>query len=230
MNRPGTSYSASIRQEFDSSLVVDLLKLASRDDVISFAIGLASPDSGPLETLKGIEHELVANKNYRALMHTPTEGFMTLRQSVCTLMRSRGVFCRPEEIMMLAGSQEGIDLTARVFVDPGDIVVVEEPTYFPAIQSFRTAGARVLGVPTDENGMRTEILEQLLDRYRPKLIYTMPNLSESHRSLYDLERRKRLVELAAKHSKIVLEDDAYGDLSYEGSPPPMLRALDARAM
>ncbi len=211
----------------DSFLVADLLTLASRSDVIHFATGLASPESGPLETLRGIEREVVEDKNYRALMHTPTEGLMSLRQSVSRLMCRRGVYCRPEEIMMLAGSQEGIDLAARVFIDPGDIVVLEEPTYFPAIQAFTAVGARVIGIPVDENGMQVEVLEQLLTRYRPKLIYTSPTFQNPSGVSMSGERRRRLIELASRHGIIVLEDDAYGDLCYEGTPLPMLKSYDS---
>ncbi len=211
---------------FDSGLIGELLELASRTDFISFATGIASPDCGPAEMLRELERELYRKENVRALMHSPTEGFFSLRRAMCALMRKRGVYCGPEEVMMLAGSQQGIDLTARVFVDPGDIVVLEEPTYFPAIQVFRTAGARIMTVPVDENGMRVDVLEQLLGRYRPKLIYTIPTYQNPTGAVMDLGRRKRLVGLAAKNNAVVLEDDAYGELSYEGAQPPLLKALD----
>jgi DNA-binding transcriptional MocR family regulator len=107
---------------FDSNLVKDLLALASRIDVISFATGIASPESGPLQALKGIERELIESKNFRALIHTPTEGVLSLRRAVCGLMQKRGVYCQSDEVMMLSGSQQGIDLAARILLDPGDIV------------------------------------------------------------------------------------------------------------
>ncbi len=211
---------------FDSYLVKDLLKLASRTDVISFAIGIASPETGPLQALEGIERELVANRSYRALIHTPTEGFLSLRRTVCKLMQKRGVYCQPDEVMMLSGSQQGIDLAARIILDPGDIVVVEEPTYFPAIQVFRTAGARVIGVPIDDKGMKVDALEQLLHRYRPKLIYTIPTFQNPSGAELELERRKRILELASKYNVIILEDDAYGDLCYEGHLLPVIKSMD----
>ena len=121
---------------FDSYLVKDLLVLASRKDVISFATGIASPESGPIEALEGIEEELIEKKNYRALLHSPTEGFTSLREAVCGLMNQRGVYCPSDEVMLLSGSQQGIDLIARMILDPGDIVVVEEPSFFPGHSSF----------------------------------------------------------------------------------------------
>lgn len=211
---------------FNSYLVKDLLMLASRKDLISFATGIASPESGPIEVLAGIEQELVENKNYKALLHTPTEGFMSLREAICGLMQKRGVYCRPDEIMLLSGSQQGIDIAARILLDPGDVVVVEEPSFFQAIQAFKTIGARVMGVPIDEKGMRIDILEQLLQRYRPKLIYTVPTFQNPTGVEMELERRKKLVELACKYRVMILEDDAYGDLCYEGYSLPLLKSMD----
>ncbi len=209
-----------------SGLVGELLNLASRTDVISFATGIASPDCGPVELLNGVNGELLSRENVRALLHSPTEGFHSLRTAMCGLMQKRGVFCQPDEVMMLAGSQQGIDLTARVFLDPGDIVVLEEPTYFPAIQVMKRAGARIMTVPVDDQGMRVDVLEQLLERYRPKLIYTIPTYQNPTGAEMPLARRKRLVDLACRYNVMVLEDDAYGDLCYEDSQPPLLKALD----
>jgi DNA-binding transcriptional MocR family regulator len=211
---------------FESGLVKDLLALASRSDFISFATGIASPDSGPAEILDGLENALARKENVRALLHSPTEGFLSLRQALCGLMRKRGVFCCPEEVMVLAGSQQGIDLASRIFVDPGDIVVLEEPTYFPAIQLFKAAGARIMTVPVDDNGMRVDLLEQLLHRYRPKLIYTIPNHQNPTGTDMALDRRKRLVELAKRYNVIVLEDDAYGGIDFEAGGLPLLKAMD----
>ncbi|SFG55734.1 DNA-binding transcriptional regulator, MocR family, contains an aminotransferase domain [Desulfotomaculum arcticum] len=211
---------------FDSCMVKDLLALASRKDVISFATGIASPETGPIHVLKGIEQELVEQENYRALLHTPTEGFTTLREAVCGLMRGRGVYCQYDEVMLLSGSQQGIDLAARVILDPGDIVVVEEPSFFPAIQAFKTIGARVIGIPIDDKGMRIDVLEQLLQRYRPKLVYTIPTFQNPSGTEMELDRRKRLVELAYKYRVLIVEDDAYGGLCYEGHSLPLLKSMD----
>ena len=173
-----------------------------------------------------MEHEIISSGNYEPLLHSPTEGFLSMRRAVCALMQKRGIYCSAAEVLMLSGSQQGIDLAARLFLDPGDIVVVEEPTYFPALQVFRAAGARIISVPVDDKGMRVELLEQILHRYRPKLIYSVPTFQNPTGTVLALERRKKLVELASKYNVMVLEDDAYGDLSYEGAPPPSLKALD----
>lgn len=211
----------------ETSLLKELLALASRTDFISFATGIASPDSGPAEILRGLEETLPQKENVRALLHSPTEGFLSLRRAICDLMRKRGVCCSAEEVTLLAGSQQGIDLAARIFLDPGDIVVIEEPTYFPAIQVFKAAGARVMTVPVDENGMKIDVLEQLLQRYRPKLIYTIPTHHNPTGTDMSLERRRRLVELAGWFNIIIIEDDAYGGLDFEGSQLPLLKELDS---
>ncbi|KJS18311.1 MAG: transcriptional regulator [Peptococcaceae bacterium BRH_c4b] len=211
---------------FDSLIVQDLLTLANRKDVISFATGMASPETGPIEALEGIEQELVEKRNYRALLHSPTEGFTSLREAIRGLMQKRGVYCQFDEVMLLSGSQQGIDLATRIFLDPGDVVVVEEPSFFPAIQAFKAIGAKVIGIPIDEAGMRVDILEQLLQRYRLKLIYTIPTFQNPSGTEMELKRRKRLVELAYKYRVLILEDDAYGDLCYDGQPPPTLKSMD----
>ena len=212
--------------KFDFHMVNDLLTLANRQDIISFATGIASPELGPIEALQGIEKEIIENKDYKALLHSPTEGFKSIRETVCNLMNKRGVFCEYNEVMMVSGSQQGIDLIAKIILDPGDIVVVEEPSFFPAINVFKTLGARVIGIPVDEKGMKIDILEQYLQRYRPKLIYTMPTFQNPTGYEMNLERRKKLVELAYKYKVLILEDDAYGDLCYEGNSLPMLKSMD----
>lgn len=128
--------------------------------------------------------------------------------------------------MILSGSQQGLDLAARVFLDPGDVIVVEEPSFFSALQVFRAAGARVMGVPVDEGGMRLEVLEPLLMRTKPKLIYTLPTFQNPSGVTMGLERRVRLLELAYRYQVPVLEDDPYGELRYEGGAVPPLKALD----
>ncbi|MEF9951792.1 MAG: PLP-dependent aminotransferase family protein [Clostridium sp.] len=212
--------------KFDSYVIKGLMELASKKDVISFATGIPSPETGPTQALEGIERELLEKKNHRALMYSPTEGFKSLRKVISNLMNKRGVYCSCDEIMMLSGSQQGIDLAARTLLDYGDIVVVEEPSFFPAIQSFKAVGARVIGVPVDENGMKIDVLEELLQRYKPKFIYTIPTFQNPTGFEMDIERRKKLIELAYKHRVIIIEDDAYGDLGYEGKSLPLLKSMD----
>jgi DNA-binding transcriptional MocR family regulator len=221
------------RQYFNQSaercndpLLRNILEIANRQDIISFAAGISGYETDPVHALTGIEEELLRQPNHFALKHTPTEGFYSLRENIAKLMEKRGTKCNPEEIMVFSGSQQGIDIAARVFLDPGDIVIVEEPSFFSALQIFQYAGARIIGIPADENGMRIDLLEQALQRYRPKFIYTIPTYQNPSGISMSLERRKNLIELAYKKKVVILEDDPYGELRFEGSKLPTFKELD----
>lgn len=204
----------------------ELLNIANRDNVISFAAGIANHNSGPFEETRDIVDELLMHQARQSLMLSPVEGFYSLRAAVADYMNHRGCTVLPEETLILSGSQQGIDLTARILLDPGDVVIVEEPTYFPALQIFRALGARVIGVAMDQHGMCIDSLEELLQRYHPKLIYTMPTFhNPTGRELSDA-RRQKLVELARQYKVLVLEDDAYASFYYDGSVRPPLKSLD----
>ena len=210
----------------NESLLRDILELANRKDIISFAAGISGMETDPVEALIGIEQEIISQPYRFSLNHTPAEGMPRLRDSISELMHSRGVAADPEEILVLSGSQQGIDIVARAFLDPGDVVFVEEPTFFSALQIFRAAGARIIGIPVDARGMRIDLLEQALMRYRPKFIYTVPTFQNPSGTTMDLERRRRLLELAYRRNTFVLEDDPYGDLRFEGNRVPLLKELD----
>lgn len=207
-------------------LVRDLLSQAQRQDGISLAVGLPATELLPVDELRQVLQTLFAEVGPMLLQHAPTEGHMALRETVAALVATRGILCSPAEALIVSGSQQGLDLAARVLVDPGDVVVVEEPSFFGGLQAFRAAGARLVGVPVDAEGMRTEVLEWVLGRHRPKLIYTLPCFQNPSGAVLSLARRHRLLELAARHGVPVLEDDPYSDLRYSGEPLPPLRSLD----
>jgi DNA-binding transcriptional MocR family regulator len=149
-----------------------------------------------------------------------------LRESVCELMRGRGIQANAADTMILTGSQQGLDLVTRAFIEPGDVVLAEEPTFFSAVQIFKAAGARVIGIPTDKDGMRTDLLDMLVKRFKPKLIYTIPDFQNPSGAVMSLERRKQLLSAALRNQLIILEDEPYGILRYEGKALPALKALD----
>lgn len=229
-----SEYEAPLYRQFFSSLserasdpfLKELLEIANREDVISFSAGISAIETDPVEAFRGMEEELMRQPGHLALKHTPTEGFWSLREQICCLMQKRGVLCHPEEIMVLSGSQQGIEIAARVFVDPGDVVIVEEPSFFSALQIFSTAGARIIGVPVDEHGMRMDVLEQTLSRHKPKLIYTMPTYQNPSGLSMSMDRRKKLLELAYRKKVLILEDDPYGEIIYEGVKKPTLKEMD----
>jgi len=190
--------------EAQDPLLRDLLELSERPDVISLSVGLPAPELLPIETVRTLWAELVDEVGAPMLLHSPTEGMTSFREALCQLMVARGIQCSPSEVLVLSGSQQGLDLAARIFLAPGDAVVVERPTFFGALQIFHRAQVRVLGVPTDTEGMRTDALESLLERQRPKLIYTLPTFQNPSGAVMSLERRWRLLELAHRFQVPVL--------------------------
>ncbi len=206
--------------------VRDLLRLSGSSGMILFAAGVTVPGIDSLDALQRIQSEVLRQYGHSAVQHIPTEGFYPLRGSICALMGERGICANAEDVVVLSGSQQGLDLAARIFIDPGDVVFVEEPSFFSAFHIFKAAGARVIGVPTDKDGMRTDILAVMLERFKPKLIYTIPDFQNPTGFVMNLERRKNLLSLAYKHQTVILEDDPYGRLRYEGSTLPPLKALD----
>src|SRR5207248_1350549 len=158
----------------DAGLLSELAGMGDRRDVISLAAGTPAPDLLPAEMIRIIFEESLVSARQSALGYCPVEGLHSLRQGIAARMRKRGVAVDAQHILILSGSTQGIGLVGRFLLHPGDEVVVEVPTYLGAIQTFRALGARVIGVPTDSDGMRVDLLETILARHRPRLIYTLP--------------------------------------------------------
>lgn len=207
-------------------LVRDVLALTERHDVISLQAGLPAAELLPLADLRRVQEEILVGKGPEALLHSPTEGVTPFREALCRHMVPRGIRTSPEEVLVTSGSQQGLDLVARTLLSPGDVVVVEEPSYFGALEAFRSARVRLLGVPVDAEGMRTDILEALLARQKARLVYTLPTFQNPSGAVLSPARRRHLLELSWRHQVPVLEDDTYSDLRYEGEPLPSLKALD----
>ena len=188
-------------------ILADLLALTERRDVISFSIGLPAPEHLPMDTIGRITSELLHDVGPPLLLHCPTEGHTPFRESLAGWVTARGIQARTSNVLVLTGSQQGLDLVARVFLDPGDVVVVEEPTYLGALQAFRVAQARILAVPVDRDGMRTDILASVLEHHRPKLIYTLPTYQNPSGAVMSLRRRRHLLELASRWNVPILEDE-----------------------
>lgn len=205
--------------------VRDLLGAARRDTIL-FAAGVTVPGQDSLDALERIQSEVLKCHGVIAVQHAPTEGYLSLRESVAELMQGRGIQSNAADTMILTGSQQGLDLLARAFIEAGDVVLAEEPTFFSAVHIFKAAGARVIGIPTDKDGMRTDLLDMLIKRFKPKLIYTIPDFQNPSGAVMSLERRKQLLSVALRNQLIILEDDPYGMLRYEGKALPALKALD----
>lgn len=210
----------------DNHIISDIMDINCTKDIIAFSGGFPSPELYPLEDLEKIQEKLFRTYGKQLLLHNPVEGLQSLRAGISSLMKSRNANVSAKDIMILSGSQQGLDYIARVFIKPGDTVILEEPSFFGAIHIFRSAGAKVIGVPTDSQGMKTDILEALIQRYKPKFIYTLPTFQNPSGIIMSLERRYELLNLSYKYRIPIVEDDPYSDLRYTGKAIPSLKALD----
>ncbi|NLO41014.1 MAG: PLP-dependent aminotransferase family protein [Ruminiclostridium sp.] len=204
----------------------DLLAVAGQKDMISFAAGIAIPDLNPVTQIQEVWNIIHEKYGASVYQHVPTEGLTALRQSVCSLSGLRGIKTTEQETMILSGSQQGLDLLARLFISPGDTVVMEEPSFFCARQIFEACGARIVGIPVEENGMSMTVLESVLKRLKPKFIYTIPTFHNPTGTVMSLQKRQDLLRLAYRYHLPIVEDDAYGELRYDGEKVPPLKALD----
>jgi len=196
------------------------------DDVISFAGGIPAQDFYPSEEFKKIVRSVLdSERGDRMFDYSPFNGEPELRQSVIKHLEGKGMSVRPDELLILSGSQQGIDLVSNLLVDPGDCVIVEEPTYFWAISNFKARQARLIGCSHDDEGISLSEVENALRRHAPKFLYLMPNNQNPTGRTISLARRKALVELCARYGTPILEDDYSGDLSYDGDPLPTLHSL-----
>lgn len=212
--------------------IIELLKLAERPDVISFAGGLPDPASFPLEAIREVTNRVMEQEGAAALQYGPTAGYTALREWIADRMQHvDGVTLTADQILVTTGGLEAMDLIARTFLNPGDVVLVEAPTYLAALHVFRSYQAEIVDVPMDDQGMQVDILEERLkdlDRrgIRPKLLYTVPTFQNPSGVTLSAERRRRLVDVADRYGIPIFEDPAYAELRFEGEPPPSLVSLN----
>ncbi len=210
----------------DARVLSEMTAQDPQEEMISLAVGAPAYDLLPVEPIRQIIASRLANARQSALGYSPVEGLPELRRAIAARMRKRGAMVDAQNILILSGSTQGIGLIGRFLLNPGDEVVVEVPTYLGAVQAFRALGARVIGVPTDQEGMRVDLLELILARRTPRFIYTLPTFHNPTGSVLSLERRKRLLQLARRYQIPILEDDAYGEIYFGEKEPQPLKALD----
>ena len=211
--------------EVTSSPVRDLLALLDRPEVLSFAGGLPAPELFDLDGLRtAFESVLATDAGRRHLQYAPTEGNRDLRALVAARMTGRGLPTTADELLVTTGSQQALTLVAAALLDPGAVVAVEEPTYLAALQCFGLAGARIVPVRSDDDGIDPDALADVLERERPALVYLVPTFANPTGRTLPLERRAAVAELAARHGVWLVEDDPYGELRYRGEPVPSLAA------
>ncbi|HEX4838709.1 MAG TPA: PLP-dependent aminotransferase family protein [Solirubrobacteraceae bacterium] len=217
-----------------SSAMRDMMSLTERPEVISLAGGLPETRTFPPELYAKLMAKVAAESTARALQYGPTEGMACTVECIVEVMAREGTSVDPDEVLVTTGGQQVIDLMCKAFVDPGDTIVAEAPTYPGAVPTFDAYQARVVQIEMDADGMPIDELERTLDRLReegrsPKFIYTIPNFQNPGGVTMSLPRRHRLVEVAREREILVLEDNPYGLLRYEGDPLPTLHSLDALA-
>ncbi|MDC0714557.1 PLP-dependent aminotransferase family protein [Stigmatella sp. ncwal1] len=216
--------------QLKASAVREILKVAERPDILSFAGGLPAPELFPLAAIAQAHAEVFASEGPAALQYSTTEGFAPLREWICSHLAKGGMRVSADQVLITCGSQQGIELTAKVLLDPGDVVVVENPSYLAALQTFSGYEATFAVAGSDDDGMCVEDLERILIERRPKLIYIVPNFHNPKGTSLSLERRHLLVQLAQRHRVLILEDDPYGELRFRGKPLPSLASLDTEGV
>ncbi len=202
-----------------SSPVRDILKLTQRAEVISFAGGLPAPELFPAEMVaEAFVTALAPTAVAAALQYSTTEGDPQLRALLATRFEGRGLTAHADEILVTTGSQQALGLVASVLLDPGDSVLVENPSYLAALQCFGFAGAKLVTAPCDDDGLDPDALPELIAEHRPKFLYVVPTFQNPTGRTLPAERRRRLAQVAAEHGLWLIEDDPYGELRYDGEP------------
>jgi 2-aminoadipate transaminase len=214
-----------------SSAMRDLMAITARPEVISLAGGLPDTSTFPPKSFAAQMTRIAQKSAAKALQYGPTEGFEETKDCILEVMGAEGMLPDPDDIIVTTGGQQAIDLVCKTLVDPGDVVICEAPTYPGAVPVFCSYQADVIQVECDEDGMRIDVLEELLEELRqegrrPKFIYTVPSFQNPAGVTLSLERRRRLVGLARAQEILVVEDNPYGLLRYGGEPMPPLYQLD----
>jgi 2-aminoadipate transaminase len=213
------------------SEIRELLKVTRRPEIISFAGGLPGPETFPVKELEDISCQVLREKGGLALQYGPTEGELPFREEIAKWLGREKAGIKPENILVTAGSQQGLDIIAKVFLDPKDIVILESPSYIGGLQAFAAYRAKMIGVPQDMDGMRIDLLETVLEKLakkkkKPKFIYVVPDFQNPSGMTMSLERRKKLLKLAYEYEVPLIEDSPYRDLRYAGEPVPPIYGLD----
>mgnify|MGYP001182294753 CR=1 FL=1 len=207
-------------RQTNASAIREILKITEDEHVISFAGGLPAPELFPLEEVREATDRVLRDRGAAALQYSTTEGHRPLREWIA---RRDGI--PTDNVQIVTGSQQGLDLLARVLIDEGDVVLVETPTYLGALQAFTFLGPRYVQLPTDDHGIDVDALERILADHPAKLLYTVPNFQNPTGRTMSLERRRRLIEVSARHGVIVIEDDPYGEIRFSGEALPSLYSL-----
>ncbi|HWQ30907.1 MAG TPA: PLP-dependent aminotransferase family protein [Negativicutes bacterium] len=208
-----------------ASMMMELMVSSLPGEMISLDAGMPDPSFYPTEVFRKLYDECANELDQREYGYIPIQGYEPLRTTISGLLSEKGIDCPYEQIMTISGSQQGIYLSSRVLVEPGDYVVIQAPAYVGAIQVFQSMGARLLSLPEGDR-LPLDILEDYLTRYRPKLFYCVPTFQNPCGAVMSVNDRKALIGLASRYRLVILEDDPYSSFYYNELPPPSLKALD----
>jgi 2-aminoadipate transaminase len=213
-----------------TSAVREILKVTEQSEIISFAGGMPAPELFPVEAIQEAHASVFRDEGPQAMQYSTTEGWRPLRDWIARRMIAQGIETAADRILITSGSQQGIDLVGKIFLDKGDAVVVGNPCYLAAIQSFNGYEVSLVTVETDDEGMRSDQVENVLARSNPKLIYLVSDFDNPCGTSLSAERRRHLMDLSSRHRIPILEDDPYGELRYVGQRIPSLAAMDREGM
>ena len=219
---------ASRMAEAKASEIREILKVTQNPQVISFAGGLPAPELFPVDAVKKADAAVLDEDGMKALQYTTTEGYDPLRTWIADRLNGKnGTSFDKDNILITHGSQQALDLAGKVFLDEGDVVLCESPTYLAAITAFRSYGCRFVDIPTDDEGMIISDLRKAIEENgNVKLIYVIPNFQNPTGKTWSVERRRELAEVSAANSIAVIEDDPYGEIRFEGKDVPSLMKFD----
>ncbi len=211
-----------------ASEIRELLKITEMPEVISFAGGLPAPELFPIQEIAKVSARVILEEGQKALQYSTTEGYEPLREKISQRMKK--VFntqVDKDEILIVSGSQQALDFIGKVFIDEGDAIFCESPSYLGALNAFRAYGANFVEVPTDDEGMLPDELDRLMAQTEnKKLVYVVPDFQNPSGRTWSLERRKSLIRIAAKYGVVIVEDNPYGELRFEGEIVPTLKSMD----
>ena len=219
---------ASRVETMRSSAVRDLFAAASRSDIISLSGGMPDVRKLDLDIVAEVAAAAVLAEGFEGLQYGDTQGRVQTKELICSLMTDVGIDIGPGDLTITTGAQQALDLIGKTFINPGDLIITEGPTYLGALQAFSAYQPEVLTIDMDEHGMQTDILEaelKKLGKRSAKFLYTIPDFNNPAGLTMSLERRHHLLRLAEEYELLIIEDDAYGRLRFEGEPLPRLRSL-----
>lgn len=226
MSTPWHHRYAQRTQRMGSSMIRELLKLTQKPEIISFAGGLPAPEMFPVEAFEAATQRVLRQHGSQALQYSTTEGYLPLRELIVEKMGRYGIQASVDNVLITSGSQQALDLIGKLLINPGDLVLTEQPTYLGALQAWRAYQAEFSTVPIDDDGLRVDLLEEALCG-GPKFMYVLPNFQNPGGVTLSYERRLALIDIADRYGVPIIEDDPYGELRFEGEHLPPLVVLDA---